>query len=309
LDQARRDLERAILLKPNLIAPYLNLAQILDELNQEAAALEILDKAIDHLQANAMSDDDYRAYLHRGNIYLQQGNYEAAITDYKAATRLAPQDAAAFFNLGTAYQAINDYKAARKAFEDTIQRAPGHAPAFQSLGEAALELGDTKSAETAFSNSLRLTREADDKSGQAQAHLSLGRLYASLDDRQVDAERELRQAIGLDEGLVYTESSYELGLLLMAANRLDEAISFFTNSAELFDVLNEPRSSVRANLQLGRAYQAKQNPAAALEALDRASTRLASVFDPLNPEDEQLQQAVETERNRLDRQPLPEDQP
>jgi predicted Zn-dependent protease len=236
-------------------------------------------------------------------------NYEAAITDYKAATRLAPQDAAAFFNLGTAYQAINDYKAARKAFEDTIQRAPGHAPAFQSLGEAALELGDTKSAETAFSNCIRLTREDDDNSGEAQAHLSLGRLYASLDDRQVDAERELRQAIGLDEGLVYTEASYELGLLLMAANRLDEAISFFTNSAELFDVLNEPRSSVRANLQLGRAYQAKQNPAAALEALDRASTRLASVFDPLNPEDEQLQQAVETERNRLDRQPLPEDQP
>jgi tetratricopeptide (TPR) repeat protein len=154
-------------------------------------------------------------------------------------------------------------------------------------------------AEAAYSTALRLTREAGDRSGEALAHLSLGRLYRGWDGRQLDARRELQRAVDLAEDMVYTRAAYELGLLNVAAGELEAAIARFRTSAELFDVLGDVRASAEANLQLGRAYLARQDRDAAREPLERAGQQLARVFEPQDAQDAQLQRDIEAELDRL----------
>ena len=56
------------------------------------------------------------AYINRGDKFYNQGNYEAAISEYNEAIHLNPNDARAYYNRGTAksklgkhFDAISDY--------------------------------------------------------------------------------------------------------------------------------------------------------------------------------------------------------
>jgi hypothetical protein len=62
--------------------------------------------------------------------------------------------------------------------------------------------------------------------------------------------------------------------------------------------LGDVRASAEANLQLGRAYLALQDEAAA-EPLEKAHQQLARVFEPQRPGDAQLQREIEAELARL----------
>ncbi|MFQ6102235.1 MAG: tetratricopeptide repeat protein [Anaerolineae bacterium] len=298
LGQAKADLERALRLKPDLIDARLNLAKVLEDLGRETEAIRTLTEALQRPETVPDPESAYRARLHRGNLYLNQNDYQSAMDDYRAATQLAPDDAAAFFNLGVACQHLGQLDSALSVFRDAIRLNPRHAPAHQELGDVAFALDLLDDAETAYSTALQLTREAGDQSGQALAHLSLGRLYRRLDGRQSDARRELERAMELDEDLVYTRASYELGLLHLAAGGLEAAVALFETSAELFDVLGRVRASAEANLQLGRAYLAQQDQAAAAEALEKARQQLARVFVPQDAGDAQLQRDIEAEMAR-----------
>jgi hypothetical protein len=137
--------------------------------------------------------------------------------------------------------------------------------------------------------------------------LKLGQIYGKLEHRQHDAKRELRQATELapDEGLIYPQAAYELGLLHLKVNELEEAIQWLDVSAALFEALMtsptnnniegtiDSRMGVEANLQLGRAYLKAHQPQQAKEALNRAKKQLEVVFRSLDERDIQLQQAIE----------------
>jgi len=302
LSHARADLERALRLKPDLIDGYLNLARVLDDLGREMDAVRTLTDALRRLETISDPESAYRARLHRGNLYLARGDDQLAADDYRAATELAPDDAAAFYNLGVALRQLGQLDSAAQAFGDAVGLNPRHAPAYQELGDVAVARDLLDEAEWAYSQALQLTREADDPSGQALAHLNLGRLYRRLDGRRSDAQRELGQALDPAEDMVYTRAFYELGLLDMDAGEFEAAIARFKPSAELFDVLGDVRASAKANLQLGRAYLAQQDQTAAAGPLEKARQQLARVFDPQGPDDAQLQRDVEAEIARLAQQ-------
>jgi len=298
LGQARADLERALRLKPDLIDARLNLAKVFEELESEAEAIRTLAEALQRLETDSQPQDAYRAHLRRGNLYLGQNDYQAAADDYRAAIQLDPSDAAAYSNLGIALQHLGQLDSAAQAFRDAVLRNPRHAPAYQALGDVTSALDRPDEAETAYGAALRLAREAGDQSGQAMAHLSLGRLYRRLGDRQSDARRELQRAIDLAEDMVYTQAAYELGLLYLATDEIELAIASLEMSAELFDVLGDARASAEANLQLGRAYLDRQDRDGAVEALERAQRQLACVFVPQNEDDARLQREIESELAR-----------
>ena len=300
LGQAKIDLERALRLKPDLVDAQLNLASVLEGMGQEDEATEILTGVLQKPETTRDPESAYRARLHRGNLYLQQEDYEAAADDYRVAIELAPDNAAAFFNLGIVLQELRQFDAAAQAFRRTIRLNPRHLPAHQELGNAVVEQALLDDAEMAYSTALLLAREAGDRGGQALAHLSLGRLYRRRLGRQTDARRELQQAIELAEDLVYTQASHELGLLELAEGGLEKAVTLFRTSAELFDVLGDVRASVRANLALGRAYLALQDSAGAAQALEKARQQLGRVFEPLNADDAQLQRDIDVEVARCE---------
>jgi tetratricopeptide (TPR) repeat protein len=301
LGQAQADLERAIRLKPDLIVAYLNLANVLEELEMEREAVRVLSEALRRREAVTPAVDlhhFYRAHLHRGNLYLTKGAYQQAIEDYRAAIELDASDAAAFYNLGVALQQLQRLEEAGDAFRDAARLNPRHLPALQSLGDVLFALDLLEEAETIYSRVLQLARQTNDRLGEAQVHLSLGQLYQKQDNRAVDARRELDRAIVMAadmDDLIYTRATYQLGCLELASGAPERAVQLLGTAAELFDVLNEPRAGVEAKLFLARAYRQLGDAAAATDAAQRARRLLATVYEPLNPADAELQSEVEAE--------------
>ena len=56
-----------------------------------------------------------------GNFYFKKGNYRAAATRYREATRWDNGSAEAFFKLGEANEKARDLKAAREAYETYLK--------------------------------------------------------------------------------------------------------------------------------------------------------------------------------------------
>ena len=302
----------------------INLAIVYIDKKQISDAFGTLDRLIQKLAPEEeLSDADrenaYRAYLHRGNLYLNlvdPADYAAAVENYKAATRLAPFDAGAFFNLGVAYlrqgrtdptrrsESLNE---AMRLFREAIELKPGHAPAHQELGDLQLFNKQYTEAEKSFTTALRLSRERDDRKGQALAHLSLGKLYRLLAGRNADARRELQIASKLadeqDDDLTYTDASFELGLLAISAAQaaqppvpslFDQAFGQLETAEALYMALGRTRSALRADLELANARLKRGDLAAAKQTFTKAQMLLQEVFDPANPEDVQTQAAIET---------------
>ena len=104
LVSAKEDWLQALRLNPGMSAALINLAIVYIDLKQISDAFGTLDRLIQKLApedelSNADRENAYRAYLHRGNLYLNlvdPADYAAAIENYKAATRLAPFDAGAY---------------------------------------------------------------------------------------------------------------------------------------------------------------------------------------------------------------------
>ncbi len=320
LQQAQTNLELALRLNPDLIAAYINLAHVLDELNMIGAAIQTLTDALSRLEPMNDKDNAYRARLLRGNLYLQQNNDQAAASDYYAATRLELNDAAAYYNLGVALRRLSRQDATQmdrtiQAFREAIQLNPQHTPAHQALADI-LAGGDAEqmpAAEELYSQALHLARQAQDPYDQLLARLGLGTLYRRMNGNRVtDARRELQQAMKLAEqlqinhpipnvDLLYTQACAELGLLNLDVGNLPEAISLLETSAELFDVLGAQRESVQATFHLGQAYLAQHRQPGtrgsnslvqACTTLHQARQNLDSIFEAQNRDDQRLHQAI-----------------
>ncbi len=323
LEQAQADLLQALRLKPEMSAAMINLALVYMDMKQVGDALSLLDRLIQKLTpeeqlSTADRENAYRAHLQRGNLYLnlvEPADYAAAVDNYKAATRLAPFDAGAFYNLGVAYlrlgridpvkrgESLNE---AMRLFREAIDLKPGHAPAHQELGDLQLFNKQYAEAEKSLTIALRLSRERNDRKGQALAHLSLGKLYRLLIGRETDASRELQQAGKLadeqDDDLTYTDAIFELGLLALTsataaqppdAGLFEQAFGQLETAEALYVALGRTRSALRTDLELANARLKSGNPAAARQAYTKARSLLQEVFDPVNPEDAQTQTAIE----------------
>jgi uncharacterized membrane-anchored protein YhcB (DUF1043 family) len=81
--------------------------------------------------------------------------------------------------------------------------------------------------------------------------------------------------------------------------QIEEAAEHFTTSAELFDVLNQPRKSVEAGIYLGRTLLSQGKTAEAAQALDAAEERLNTVFEQSNQEDVRLRTEINTLKQTL----------
>lgn len=319
LSQAKADLEHALSLNPNLIAAYLNLANVLEDLGLQREAHHTLTQALEKLKNIDDPANAYRTYLHRGNLSLSLGEFQSAADDYRAATRLAPDNAAAYYNLGIALERLGEAQGARMAYEKAVDLMPGHAPAQQSLADTLLALGRQaaadgqadqaeefyKQAESHYAEALRLARETDDQLAQAQVHLNLGRLYRYAKHRQDDAQRELeiaaRMAGDLEDDVMYTRATYQLGSLAKEQRDYEKAQRLLSAAAELFDVIGACFASVQAYAKLGQVLESLRQYPQARHAYETARQKFDHCYDHNNPEHGGLMKKIVAAIKRLDR--------
>ena len=136
LDEAKHEYETALSYGSDpteLAQAHNNLGALLMQLNQAAEAISQFDAAI-RINPNKQS-----SFLGRGSIEYQQGNLDAALSDFSRAAQIAPSAAASFW-IGRILEDKDDFTGASRAYQEAIRLAPDMKEARSHLDAVLLKL-------------------------------------------------------------------------------------------------------------------------------------------------------------------------
>lgn len=145
-----------------------------------------------------------RAWNNLGSIELQRGNSEAAVADLARAVEIDPGMAVFRINLADALNAVSRRREAAEQFREAYRRDPDLPDSHRGLGEVALERGDLEAAEREF----RLAAGAREPSARAANFLGY---VLALKGLPAEAAEQYEKAIAIDPRLADAHRS--LGLL------------------------------------------------------------------------------------------------
>jgi len=169
-------------------------------------------------QAHAGAPDNAEEHRKKGASLNAQGNYDAAIPEFRQALHLMPDLTRAHLGLGEALQGKGDLQGAMAEYKTALSKQPDDPDAHTALGTLLQGKGELEGAIAEYRASLR--QRPDD----ALTHFNLGTALAAKG--QVDeAVTEYRTAIRLNPDLV--EAYFDLGSLLKANAQTKEAADAF----------------------------------------------------------------------------------
>ena len=152
--EAEREYRRALTLDPTQAEAAANLARILRERGDRAAAVAVLDAAI------AAGSHGSEVYLERGTGLAEAGRLEPALRDFREAARRNPLDTVALENAARAAFHLGRGREAAQAYESLLRLAPERGDVWKALGALYLEvLGDAAEADRCFRRALQLERD------------------------------------------------------------------------------------------------------------------------------------------------------
>ena len=120
LNEARRDLERAVASDPGLSEPHLRLGRVLWRLGRPEAALAPLQTVLDSQQDVMLT---YLAFLFRGQIHEDAGRLDEAAVEYRSALHVDPDAQAAAIALSHVSQLSGDRRTTREVLDHALSRA------------------------------------------------------------------------------------------------------------------------------------------------------------------------------------------
>jgi len=141
-DEAIRQYQEAIRLKPDYDYAYNNLGIALGEKGQTDEAIRQFQKAI------RLNPDYATLHYNLGNFLYKRGRTDEAIEHYQEAVELEPDLAQAHYNLGIALYKKGQADEAIHQFQEAIRLRPDHAEARNNLGKI-LELKNKSNVRTA----------------------------------------------------------------------------------------------------------------------------------------------------------------
>jgi eukaryotic-like serine/threonine-protein kinase len=239
-DEAMVHLNKAIQLDPRSPLPYAALADALVQKVIRGDSRDLLVKAGDALnKAKSINPDCVPVLLSEGNLEMQYGRYEKAVTTLTRATELDPGSAPAWRRLAAAYERSNRTEDAVATFRKAVAAQPnGYAPYFD-FANYYFARGEYRQAEELFRKVTTLA--PDFPSG----HTNLGLAYAQ-EGRFAEAEKELQHSLQLRKS---TNVLLNLGAVYYAEERYEAALDNFR------EVLATSVPSAVRYRNLGDAYR------------------------------------------------------
>ncbi len=221
------------------------------------AALSDFDKAV---KLNSTND---RAFANRGRARAMSGNMEGAMQDLDRAVSLNQKDPANYVNRGIAKDLLGDYQSALADLNRAVKLQPSFADAWVVRGDINSHTGDFQSAIKDYNQALKLVPEkASAFAGRATAKSNMNDFNAALSDFNT-AEK-----LGLVSPVMY----YQRGLNYYKMQKFQQALQDFSQTTKL-----QPSNGMAwayrgfANYNLGNYQQA-------ISDLDQA-TQLNPGFD------------------------------
>ncbi len=218
--------------------------EAIDQLNQVAAAnpdkadvlyglarlhVAAAFRAIERLRK--LDPDSFQMHAFTGQLYSEEGQYEAAAGEFRAALRKQPDALGIHYPLGIAYRMLHQYESAEKEFLLALPESPDDPGTNLSLGELALRV---KQYDKALPY---LQKAAAGRSKDVESHLLLGRCYMGLGELQ-QAKAVLLDTVGLEPA--DPRSHYALAEVY---HKLDQPVD---RTREL-DLFNKLSSAQKAN--------------------------------------------------------------
>jgi tetratricopeptide (TPR) repeat protein len=178
-------------------------------------------------------------HLDMGIDYLDQGQFDQAITEFQTAIQLDPDGAKAHYNLGLAYQKQDKLDEAAAAYQEAIQLDPDLDEVHNNLGLVYDTQGKPEQAVAEYQEAIRIDPDDD------TAHYNLALFYYR--QGQLDqAIAEYKEAVRVNPD--NTDAYYNMGRAYYEQDKLDEAIVAWKESIRI-----EPADSMAHN-NVGRAY-------------------------------------------------------
>jgi tetratricopeptide (TPR) repeat protein len=246
-EEAVRDLQEAIKLRPKNLQPYTLLGEVRRQTKQYDQALALFDKAIE------LAPNYIEGYRTRARTALQAGNYEAALKDYERAIAHHPK----------AVQSVD-------LAEDHVQR-----------GELLRRFRRFPEAVQAFDNSLLVSRD------YPKAHRYRGMTYFQIAELEKDPQSKkdgYDQAIkSLDQYLAVEKPEFNLfvvrGLCKAKVANIMGAVDDYTRALQMPESEPEQKPKPPQNAETPEEPEFQNHPRAATH-LQRGILYLISLDAP-----------------------------
>jgi len=166
-----------------------------------------------------------------GDFYFEEGDYRAAIREYRRGLHLQPGDVNLINSLGVALVEVNQERRAVDCFQDVLRKDPDNYMALMNLGHVQQTLGRKEIALDCFERAYRVLAK-EDEAGQ-ELFLPLGRLYAEFGDHDKAASifEHWRTRPGSEKEFILFRL---LGHCYQESGRPEEAIRACQRALQLF---------------------------------------------------------------------------
>lgn len=245
------------------------------------AAISDFERALEYVPS------DWAAYNNLGCCYKYKGSFEKAITYFEKAVECMEGKESLFpySNMADCYEALGDYRKAIECYEKDLALFPDYTSFWEEIGQLYAYLGEYEKAEAAY----RHTTQRDDYYSnmgdwwfyQGNIKKGLASYKMGIDKAPADKKAERQASLGL----VYME---QLQLCPKAVAWFKRAIARTSDHDDLFDY---ERYLARAYYMMGKYGPAAEHAKRALEHFKLAGSRTEAdylAYGPYKPAREGL---------------------
>ncbi len=193
-------------------------------------------------QNKETNEKEANAYRRLGEAHLQQGNFAAAIKEFKKAEAKNPDDHLLQYDLGLVYFRLGKFDEAIVYHKKALELSPNYGPAMNSLGNAYAGKEDWDQAIFYYN---KVTKDVLYATPHI-AYSNLGNAYYYKGDLE-RSEKYYREALDIKPDFITALSG--LSQTYIAMGRIPEAV------VKLEKAVREAPGAAVLHFQLGRAYQ------------------------------------------------------
>ncbi len=217
-EKAIQFLKRTLILKPGYAQAHLRMAEIYVAQNKLPEALKAAD------QAAFVKEDFSAAYLFKGNLLLQSGEFNLALNPLYRAKRYDRKNPQIGLSLGSAFMQLQQYDSAMAWFGDAVKLKPDLAEAYLQRGICHYRKENYVRATQEFEHALRYNSRFGD------AHFYIGMVNKAYNrfDKAIENFQDAEM-----QGYKKYDCNVEIGLSYEKLGKRSKGRQYYTQAIKL----------------------------------------------------------------------------